>query len=213
MKWFLSAILIVFLATAGQGQPDTFSGGNKLPANSEYVVDTSSYNFRNVVSVGLLRQTYSPYTNLAFCYERQVWRHFSVSANLTYGPLKRRPVGAIARGFRQNHSLEGRWYFAFRQNRHNSGVFLGVMASGELSKAYWLNNGELWLREWGIGAGPEIGYQQVLFGRFQISGGFTTQFYPRLISTVYDSQGQNPQTVNWGFSWYYLFFFRTGINF
>lgn len=168
---------------------------------------------RNAIHLGLLRQTYHPFTEVTGTYERALWKHQSISATLGIGDLDGIGAGSPYWELYLHSAVELREYFALRRKSTMSGLFLGINASYDRLGALYDHSFQAYLINQWVAAGPTLGYQLAFHKHFRASSALRLAFYPQDRTDYYAPDGAHIGRSTWPGSYYFYLYFRIGYTF
>lgn len=130
-----------------------------------------------------------------FSYERLLKPRLSVVASIGATPPKK---GINGISFLHYHlSIEARYYFALRRDLPMSGFFVGPYTSFTESYAWYREVNRKATRDYFSSIGVNVGYQQLFWQRFRISGELMLAYPGKFVSEQWDQWGLRRSRFEW----------------
>ncbi|MFN8394220.1 MAG: hypothetical protein U0176_06035 [Bacteroidia bacterium] len=167
----------------------------------------------NAIHVGLLRQTWYPFTEVAATYERALWKRRSIGGTLGIGDLGNSAVGSPYWRHYHHLGVELRQYLAFRRQPTLSGFVLAIGLSFDQGGLIYRKSTQYYLRGRWFSGGPVIGYQLALLGRLRASATLRVAFYPSRGLDYFSPQGTALGRNTFPGSYFFYLNFRIGYTF
>jgi hypothetical protein len=167
---------------------------------------------RTAIHLGILRNTVDPFSAGTISGERNVIERVSLIASIGINPVSRKDYIVPLWRFNWHISAEGRYFFALRRKFYMSGFFTGAFLAYDHKALYFRNTSQPYLRTYWTSLGPLIGYQHAFGSRLRASWGFTTTFYRKLYSEVFDEEGHLVGRSVWPFDYTFYTYLRIGIT-